>query len=353
MEKLYAFGWNSYKHHFKNLDIPNLDDIGRVISIKGFKYHLITSYGLLEAELLGRILTLENHEQPKVGDWVRFIKMDDAGYINEVLTRVNEFYRKSIGKETSKQTLATNIDRVVIVQGLDQNFNLMRLERYLVQSATCGIPAVVILNKSDLCEDQARVAAEVERLGRNTKCYFTSTKTGEGMDVLKSEVFVSGETSLLVGSSGVGKSSLINALMGAEKQATRETSDATKKGKHTTTSRDMLLLENGAIIIDTPGMRELGIGFEEGADFSEQFPVIDEYAHDCRFDNCTHTNEAGCAVIEALEEGKLDELVYNSYLKLIREQEHFQTSIHEKKKEGKRFGKMIKEAKAHRKRFKY
>ncbi|MCR9252822.1 MAG: ribosome small subunit-dependent GTPase A [bacterium] len=352
MEKLYSYGWNSYINQLKS-NQPDPNNVGRVISIQGFKFHIISENGTLVTELMGQLISAETEEQPKVGDWVTFIEFEQDGFINEVLPRFNEFYRKSAGKESSKQILATNLDRVIVMQGLDRDFNIMRFERYLVQTATCGIETVVVLNKCDLCEDRNSVLESINALGRNVEVVFTSNKTGEGIETLHKEVLIPGETCLLIGSSGVGKSTLINSITDSGDRNTQETSEWNNKGKHTTTTRDMILLPSGAIIIDTPGMRELGVGFEEDSEFADQFPVIDEYARDCRYENCSHVSEEGCAVIEAYESGEISEVVYFSYLKLIKEQERFQLSTHEKKQQGKRFGKMVKEAKAHRKRYKY
>ncbi len=354
MEKINQYGWKSYVS-LSDLDLnqDNDDNIGRVISIKGHTYELITNQNVLHAELLGRLLVEEKEEQPKVGDWVKFLSYEaDKGYISEVLPRINNLYRKSAGREYSKQILVTNVDFAVVVQGLDQDFNLNRLERYLVQIATCGIPAVVVLNKSDLVDNSHEYVQWVQKLGRGVTVYTCSTKSGVGISGLLHNVFKPQIASVLVGSSGVGKSSLINALNESEERTFGAVSESTSKGRHTTTTRDMLLLENGGIIIDTPGMREFGLGFEDDGVFSEQFPLINEYAQDCRFSDCSHTGEVGCAVIDAFERGDLEAIVYENYLKLISEQKRFQTSEAEKRKEGRQFGKMARGAQEIKRRLK-
>jgi ribosome biogenesis GTPase len=221
-----------------------------------------------------------------------------------------------------------------------------------VQIATCGIQPVILLNKSDLVDDMGLYKEQVNRLQRDVPIFFCSVKTGEGMETLKENVFRPGITSVLIGSSGVGKSSLINELTNSCAK-TNEVSEATGKGKHTTTTRDMFLLDNGSVVIDTPGMREFGVGVEDLSGFDKQFPAIGKFAEKCRYGNCKHLNENGCNVIKAYNEGWLDAVVYESYIKLQKEQEHFLLTTHQKKKQGKQFGKMVREAKEYRKRYKY
>ncbi|MGC9338091.1 MAG: ribosome small subunit-dependent GTPase A, partial [Bacteroidales bacterium] len=288
MESLYQYGWSVYIEKSNYSEQTDLENTGRVISVKGNIYEIITLKGIRKAELLGRLLfSFQKWEQPKVGDWVEWIDYGEAAIISDVLPRYNQFYRKTAGKEAEKQVMAVNIDKVVIIQGLDNDFNLNRIERYLVQIATCGIKAVVILNKSDLIEDEAVYRKEIQRLQRDTPVYFCSVKNGSGLEIIQREVFVSGSTSLLVGSSGVGKTSLLNTLTKSGRK-TKEISESTGKGKHTTTTRDMILLDNGGIVIDSPGMREFGLGFDEEASFEEQYPAISKYAKDCKFSDCTH-----------------------------------------------------------------
>jgi len=353
MESLFQYGWKEYIEKSNYSKQTNLENTGRVISVKTNIYEIITSTGIRKAELLGRLLfSFQKSEQPKVGDWVEWMDYGEAAIISDVLPRYNQLYRKTAGKETDKQVMAANIDQAVIIQGLDQDFNLNRIERYLVQIAACGIQSVIILNKSDLIENETFYSEEIERLQRDVPLYFCSVKSGSGLDIIQKEVFVEGTTSLLVGSSGVGKTSLLNSITKSSR-STREISESTGKGKHTTTSRDMILLHNGGIVIDSPGMREFGLGFDQDASFEEQYPAISKYARDCKFSDCTHTNEKGCNVIKAYNEGNLDPVVYENYLKLSREQLKFQMSTQEKNRQGKIFGKMVREAKEYRKKYKF
>ena len=353
MIALENYGWNLYPSQYKTNSNNDLKP-GRVTSIRGFKYDVITEHGELEAELSGKLLYGNGVEDlPKVGDWILFMDYDTMGYIIEVLPRVNELSRKSPGTKTQKQVLAANINYAMIVQGLDRDFNVMRLDRYLVQLAACHIRPIVILNKADLVNNHDEYRNEVLKLQRDCPVYFCSTYTGFGLAQLTSEVFKEYHTYILVGSSGVGKSSLLNSLMNREVQHVNYTSESTSKGKHTTTTRDLFQLSNGSLIIDTPGMREFGVTFEEGQHSDDMFPAIQQFAAQCRYADCKHMNEAECAVLTAIQNGELDSNVYESYLKLMREQRRFEIKVEDKKRINKQFGKMTKEAKNHRKKYKY
>lgn len=353
MNSLIQYGWNTgldqYYHSLKTNLLP-----GRIISIQGYKYHLITERGELETELSGKLLFESDVEHlPKVGDWVLFIDYSTTGYIIEIFPRMNALSRRSPGRKTEKQILAANIDYALIVQGLDRDFNLMRLDRYITQIIACGIEPIVILNKSDLADDPSVQKAAVQKLQRDCPVFVCSTHNASGIEEIRGNIFHAGKTHILIGSSGVGKTSLLNVLMQGEAQKTGLLSDSTQKGRHTTTTRDLYLLPNGALIIDTPGMREFGVTFEDQTSESETFPAIRELASECRFTDCQHVNEQGCAVLRALREGLLDPVVYESYTKLIKEQRRFQISAEEKKQQSKIFGRMTKEAKLHRKKYKY
>jgi ribosome biogenesis GTPase / thiamine phosphate phosphatase len=351
MISLEHYGWDTF---FQPNQIQNDFIIGRVTSIQGFKYYVITVNGEMEAELSGKLLYGTSPEElPKLGDWVLLKDYDTLGYIIDVLPRRNELSRKNPGARMEKQILAANVDAALIVQGLDRDFNIMRLERYLVQLAACHIKPIVVLNKVDLVEDWSPYTHEVAKLQRDCLVYFCSTHTGVGLDEIRSNVLEKYKTYILIGSSGVGKSSLLNALMNTNMQAVNSTSDFNHKGKHTTTARDLFQLPNGSLLIDTPGMREFGLTYEEGHDNDDLFPAIQKFADQCRFANCRHLHESGCAVIDAVHSGALESEVYESYLKLIKEQRRFEISADEKKRLGKQWGKMTREAKDYRKKYKY
>jgi ribosome biogenesis GTPase len=295
----------------------------------------------------------EPENLPKVGDWILFMHYDTMGYVIEVLPRINELSRKSPGTKTQKQVLAANIDFALVVQGLDRDFNVMRLDRYLVQLAACQIKPVVVLNKADLIANHDEYRKEVLKLQRNCPVYLVSTYTGFGVLQLRDEVFEAGRTYILIGSSGVGKSSLLNALANTNIRQVNTTSESTSKGKHTTTSRDLFQLPGGSLIIDTPGMREFGVTFEEGPQPDDLFPAIQHFSPQCRYADCKHIGETGCAVLAALKDGSLDEQVYESYVKLMKEQRRFEIKADDKKRLNRQFGKMTKEAKNHRRKYKY
>lgn len=354
MTILNNYGWNaSIAENAKAAEQENLS-IGRVTSIKGFKYDLISENGEIETELSGRLLYGTSSEDlPKVGDWVLYMEYPGMGYIISILARMNELSRKAAGQKFEKQVLAANVDYALIVQGLDSDFNIMRLERYIVQIVACGIVPIVLLNKSDLVSDTDECIKEVGRLKRDCGVYCCSTYSGHGIDELMSSIMEKGKTYILVGSSGAGKSSLLNALMNVDYQKIKEKSLSTGKGKHTTTTRDLFQLPNGSLIIDTPGMREFGVTSDEGHHSNELFPEIAKFAEKCRYADCKHINEAGCAVLEGVNSGELDVHVYDSYIKLIKEQRRFEIKVEDKKRLGKQFGKLTKEAKNYRKKYKY
>jgi ribosome biogenesis GTPase len=269
------------------------------------------------------------------------------------MPRMNELSRRSPGTKTEKQVLAANIDYALIVQGLDRDFNIMRLERYLVQITACNIQPVIVLNKTDLTDDPEKYILEVKKLGRDCPVYLCSTYSKNGITELKEKVLMTNKTYILVGSSGAGKSSLLNSLMDNSERPTGSLSGSTGKGRHITTSRDLFRLPDGSLVIDSPGMREFGIVFDEDHFAGGLFPLIEKLAKDCRFADCLHLNEEGCAVIEAYEMGTLESQVYESYLKLIKEQKHFEINAEDRKRMGKRFGKMVREARDYRKKYKY
>jgi ribosome biogenesis GTPase len=353
MTLLEEFGWNDfYQQHFQSIQ-DSEQSPGRVTSVNGFKYSLITAKGELEAELSGKLLYgAEAGDLPRVGDWVTYLDYGEAGYIVSTLPRMNMLARKSPGKATERQILCANVDFAMIVQGLDREFNIMRLERYLAQVTACGIVPVVVLNKADLVTDQSEYRDQVLSLKRDCGIHFCSTLSGHGISELLQSLEAT-RTYILTGSSGVGKSSLLNALMRDEVQSVNNVSSFNYKGKHTTTTRDLFQLPNGSLLIDSPGMREFGFTAEGDVDTDSYFPAIDELASLCRYTDCLHINEPGCAVLDALADEKLNPVTYDSYIKMLKEQQRFSIRIEDKKRINRQFGKMSKEAKSHRKKNKY
>jgi ribosome biogenesis GTPase len=352
MTLLQEFGWNEFhQNNYSQAAAP--DQLpGRVTSVKGFKYILITEKGELETELAGKLLYAADAEElPRVGDWVCYLDYSDTGLIVSVLPRVNALSRKNPGKRMERQIMSVNVDFALVVQGLDRDFNLMRLERYIAQVTACGIEPIIVLNKSDLATDQNAIRNEVLALKRDCQIFFCSTVTGNGIDQLKDSL-KQAKTYILVGSSGVGKSSLLNMLTGTAAQDIKSLSDFNNKGRHTTTSRELFKLPNGSLVIDSPGMREFGFTSEDGQDAESLFPVIEELAAGCHYADCLHINEPGCAVLAALEKEELNPTTYESYIKMLKEQQRFEIKIEDRKRLGKLAGRMAREANNYRKKHK-
>lgn len=353
MQNLYTFGWNDHFQSAHTTFESQGLEAGRIISIRGYQYHLQTERGLMITELTGNLLhSQEGPDLPKVGDWVSFFRVDTQGYIVHVLPRQNALIRKSPGKRVERQVLATNIDQAFIVQSLDQDFNLRRLERYLFQIRQCEIQVGIILHKIDVVEKPEAFLNQVKALEMEVPILLTSTQSQAGIDQLR-QILEPMKTYVFIGSSGVGKSSLINALAQEQIRVTGEVSQAHGKGKHTTTSRDLIQLPNESLLIDTPGMREFGLTHEVGQNSIHFFPRLSELAEQCRFSDCSHTQEPGCAVLKALKNGEISQEMYDSFQKLQKEQARFETHAEEKKRKAKRFGRIVKEANAFRKKRKY
>ncbi len=254
-----------------------------------------------------------NLDSPAVGDWV---KADEAGAICEILPRKSRFIRKSAGRTGEAQTVAANIDIALIVMALNRDFSIRRMERYLALAWESGAQPAVVLTKADLCPEYAERVLEAERNAPGAPVMAISAKTGLGMEAVK-RLLVPGATAAFLGSSGAGKSTLINALLGRETQETNGLRND-DRGRHTTTRRELFALPGGAFAIDTPGMRELGMwAAEEG--LNRTFAEIAALAQECRFRNCTHNGEPGCAVQSAIQAGELPIDRWEAYQKLLRE----------------------------------
>ena len=253
--------------------------------------------------------------------------------------------RKSSGRSVDYQVIAANVDTAFILQSCDANFNIHRLERYLVMAVDGRVRPVLVFTKKDLAseEDITRITAEVRRAGMDYPINFVSSRLDDGVETMKS-MMEPGKTFCLLGSSGVGKTTLLNRLIGQEKFDTQDVREFDGKGRHTTTRRQLTVLEWGAMLIDTPGMRELGtIGMSEGIDGN--FADAAELAGECRFPDCSHTTEDGCALLAALEDGRLTRERYDSYMSLQAESTFHEMSYAEKRKKDKDFGKYIKTVK--------
>jgi len=266
-----------------------------------------------------RNAALSREELPAVGDWVA-VRLDPSGgiaMVEVVLPRRSAFTRRAAGRAEETQVVAANVDFVLLVSGLDGDFNVRRIERYVTLAWESGATPVVILNKADLCGDVPARMAQLASVAPGVETVATSTLTGEGLDGLRG-LMRPGRTLALLGSSGVGKSSLVNTLLGRDSLKTAAVREDDSRGRHTTTHRELMLVPGGGMVIDTPGMRELQVLADEDS-LERAFDDVAQLAAACRFRDCTHEAEPGCAVRAAVEDGRLAPDRWESFLKLRRE----------------------------------
>lgn len=332
MDKLYTLGWSRYfQQIWLEQNFSTNYQIGR-IGIEYNNYYTVhTTRGDMLAEAAGKLLYLahDKHELPKVGDWVALTVFADEnkGIIHHILPRRTVLSRKTAGDRIEEQIIATNLDTVFIVQGLDDNYNLRRIERYLSMIYSGGINPVVILNKSDLDPLADKHLDAVHQIAQQVPVLLTSCLTMQGIDELK-KFIQKGKSYAFIGSSGAGKSSLINSVVGKPIQETVPVRTADSKGRHTTTRREMIVLPAGGILIDTPGMRELQIwDVEEG--IKETFEDIEALAAHCHFSDCQHISEIKCAVKQAVASGALPQKRYENYIKMLKEQHYLESRLSE------------------------
>ncbi|MCU1240163.1 MAG: Small ribosomal subunit biosis GTPase RsgA [Candidatus Acidoferrum typicum] len=301
----------------------------RVISQQRGLWRVAGDFEECWAETSGtlRVAAETGGDWPAVGDWIAVEMLSGGGrpLIHKVLPRRSKFVRKVAGRRLEEQVIAANVDTAFVVMALDGDFNVRRLERYLAQSWESGAKSIVVLNKADDCGDVTARISEVQSIAAGVQIFAISARTGEGVEALDT-FLASGQTIVLLGSSGVGKSTLVNHFLQRDAQAVRSVRASDSRGRHTTTSRELFALPGGALLIDTPGLRELQLwGATEGVE--RTFSEIEELATQCKYGNCGHTTEPGCAVQAALGEGRLDKQRLESWRKLEREQEFVRRKI--------------------------
>lgn len=318
----------------------------RVTAVDRNRYLIRNESKEVPAELSGRLLfsTESSADLPCVGDWVlvQYHNTGTLAIIHTLFPRKSVLKRKSAGKHIDYQMIAANIDVAFIVQSSDSDFNLRRLERYLAMVNDGNIEPIFILSKCDLISPD-ELEQKISQIGHNSagiRVSALSNKTAFGLDRFR-ELLEKGKTYCLLGSPGVGKTTLLNQLLGREVLKTNAVREKDGRGRHTTTRRQLIVLDNGTMFIDSPGMRELGmIGVDAG--IKESFADIEELSERCRFTNCTHTREIGCSILKAIEKGELNEDRFRSYLKLLKESEYHERSYFEKRTKDREFGRFIK-----------
>ncbi|WP_190809955.1 ribosome small subunit-dependent GTPase A [Flagellimonas sp. S3867] len=335
----------------------NLDSfgVGRVILLHRDRYTVKTESNEFDCELVGnlRFTVTDKSELPAVGDWVSISEYDDGkALIHAVLPRNSILERKAVGKSGQTQVIATNIDFGLIVQSVNRDFNINRLERYLTICNTAKIEPIILLSKIDLIKKQRleELLVQVRERIKNVPVIAISNQSKMGIDEINSKL-IRGKTYCLLGSSGVGKSTLINTIIGEKLMETGVISEGIDRGKHVTTHRELIVFENG-VLIDNPGMREVGIT-DASDGFEMTFEDILNLAQDCKYNDCTHSNEDGCAVLTALENDTLNSELYENFLKMEKERMHFESNAQERKKKGKDLGKLIKRIKKQRRNNKF
>ena len=342
---LEELGYNDQLEKFRIDNNLQGFEIARVVEEHKERYKVRTNTGELEAEIIGNMrFTAKSREDfPAVGDWVALITYDnDYGIIHKIFPRFSIIKRQAVGQFGEVQMIAANIDYALIIQSVDRDFNVNRIERYLTICNSSKVSPIILLSKTDLI-DQSLISGMLEILKDRVKevpIIAVSNQTQNGYDNLKA-LIEKGKTYCLLGSSGVGKSTLLNNLSGKALMRTDTISESSNRGRHVTSHRELIVLENGGILIDNPGLRAVGIA-DSTSGLEITFNQIIELSRSCKFKDCTHTNEVGCSVLKSVEKGEIDQSSYENYLKMEKEKAHFESTVVEKRKKDKEFGKILK-----------
>jgi len=343
--KLEDLGYNDEFEKFRKEN--NLLDFepGRIIAEYRESYVVSTIKGEFQSEITGNLrFTAKGREDfPAVGDWVAVTIFEpDIAIIHHIFPRYSLIKRLAAGRFADVQLIAANVDCAFLVQSADRDFSVNRLERYLAICYESGVKPVMILSKTDLIpsSDVAELTSSIKNRIKDLPVIPVSNQTREGYDAIAAYL-KTGITCCMLGSSGVGKSTFLNNISGKTLMKTGPISESTSKGKHVTSHRELIVLEKGGILIDNPGMREVGIADAAGG-LEITFGNIAGFAAKCRFKDCTHTGEYGCAVIEAVRRGEIDEASYENYRKMEKERTHYESTIADRRKKDKQFGKMHK-----------
>lgn len=356
MKTLSAIGLHSKLQKDLQQKQINTEEVARVIAVHKERYLIRNHKQTFQAEITGnmRYAASTSHDFPAVGDWVRMLPMDEnSAIIIEIFQRISILQRQTVGKQAANQLIACNVDFAFLTMAVDRDFNLNRLDRYVSICKAGNIEPIMIMSKCDLISEEQSIQYknQIQKRYPQFSIYQLSYNDSDSLENFQKHMQAE-KTYCFVGSSGVGKSSLVNYLLQNDEMKTSTLSSSNYKGRHTTTHRELFLLPNGSIVIDTPGMRELGITEQSDA-LDLTFDKISTLSVQCRYADCTHTCEKGCAVLHALQVEEIDQSEYDSYQKLKREQEHYAQSRAERRQKGKNFSREIKKVKEQRKRNKF
>lgn len=343
--KLEDLGYNNRFEQFRTEQNLENFETGRIIAEHRERYIVKTVDGEYEAEITGnmRFSAGSRADFPAVGDWVALSTYDsDFAVIHKIFPRFSMIARQAVGQSGEIQVIAANIDYAFLVQAVDRDFNINRLERYLTICYASGVSPLILLTKTDLADEQrvSEILKSIQLRMKDVPVIALSNRSQSGYEAVR-KVIEKGKTYCMLGSSGVGKSTLLNNLSGRSIMKTDTISQSTNKGRHVTSHRELVVLESGGILIDNPGMREVGIA-DATSGLETTFDEIIRLSEHCKFKDCTHTGEAGCAVLESVEKGETEQSAYENYLRLIREKAHFESTVEERRRKDKEFGKMLK-----------